>query len=155
MSTITMTIARINPPKPDKKRGTLEGTDGVRIGVFAEKLHLFNVGNTYEIEHTDGEYRNVLSARQVSAPVVSLDAARAAAAPTAAQFQTKEFGWQTHPVDAERMFVCSILNAAITAGRVNLDRKELAETTMMLRGLWNYAFVANGAARQPPRTAQG
>lgn len=155
MSTITMTIAAINPPKPDKKRGTIQGTDGTRLGVFAEKIGLFTIGHTYEIDHTDGEYRNVLAARPVSAPVVSLDAARAAAAPAAATPQTKEYGWQTHPVDAERMFVCSILNAAITAGKVSMDKAELAATTVMLRGLWNYAFVANGAARQPPRTAQG
>ncbi len=152
MSTITMTIATINEPKPGKTRGTIQGTDGVRLGVFAEKRSLFAIGSTYEIEHSDGEYRNVLSARQISSPVVSLDAARAAAAPAAAVPAGKEFGWQTHPVDAERMFVCSLLNAYIAAGKVGLESKELAEVTMKLRGLWNYAFVANGAAK---RTAQG
>lgn len=154
MSTLTMTIAEINLPKPDKKRGIIKGTNGNRLGCFAEKIGLFEIGKTYEIEHSDGEYQNVISAKLTVGPVVQLAAAREAAAAPASAPREKEFGWQTHPVDAERMFVCSILNAYIAAGKVGLDKGELASTTMMLRGLWNYAFVSNGRG-QEQRQAKG
>lgn len=156
MPTHTMTIADITHPKPDKKRGAVKGTDGARFGCFAEKIGLFEIGKTYEIEHTDGEYKNVTSAKPAVASVHSLDAARAAAAPaTSSPPRDKEFGWQTHPVDAERMFVCSTLNAFIAAGKVSLDSKELAAATIKLRGLWNYTFVSNSRAEPEQRRAQG
>jgi hypothetical protein len=51
---------------------------------------------------------------------------------------------ETCPKDAERMFVCSTLNAFIQAGKVHLEPEQLAAATMMLRRLWQYAFNGNG-----------
>jgi hypothetical protein len=153
----TITVKYLNPPREGKKRGSIKTTDDRFFGVFPETIHLFNVGGTYEIEYTDGEYANVKpgSVKQVasSAPLVPAvappppRAGEGGEGEALAHVRTDYFR-QTHPIDAERMFVCSLLNAAIAKGLVTLDRKQLAETTLMLRGLWNYAFVANARDAQ-------
>jgi hypothetical protein len=67
MPTTTMTVRYVNPPKPGKQRGSIKGTDDQILGVFADKLHLFESGATYEIEYSETvsngvTYRNVKSA---------------------------------------------------------------------------------------------
>src|SRR3984893_1568214 len=51
---------------------------------------------------------------------------------------------ETCPRDAERMFVCSTLNAFIQAGKVHLEPEQLASATMMLRRLWQNASTGKG-----------
>lgn len=53
MPTTTMTIAYINPPKPGKQRGSIKGTDGRFLGCFADKFHLFEIGQTYDVEYNE------------------------------------------------------------------------------------------------------
>ena len=70
MPTMTMTIKYVNPPKPGKQRGSIKGIDDQIVGVFADKLHLFREGGTYEIDYTETSangttYRNVKSATAV------------------------------------------------------------------------------------------
>jgi hypothetical protein len=52
MPTTTMTIKLINPPG-STGRGSIVGTDDQRLGIFPEKVALFEVGKTYEIEFTE------------------------------------------------------------------------------------------------------
>ena len=61
---------------------------------------------------------------------------------------------ETCPRDAERMFVCSTLNAFIQAGKVHLEPEQLASATMMLRRLWQYAFNGNGGTLTATATPQ-
>ena len=68
----------------------------------------------------------------------------AAAAPPAPPSAAGNTYRETCPKDAERMFVCSTLNAFIQAGKVHLEPEQLAAATMMLRRLWQYAFNGNG-----------
>ena len=158
----TMTIAFVNPPKIGKGRGSIKGTDGTQLGCFADKLHLFDQGQTYDVEFTETvsngvTYRNVKTAtliapepRQPAAPVrsaasppaqVPRTASPAPAPPSAA---SGDINRQTHPIDAERMWVCATLTAFIKAGKVDLDPRSLGEATMMLRRLWQYSFAAQG-----------
>lgn len=165
MGTLTMTIQFINPPKEGKARGFIKGTNetgaSVSLGCFDDKLHLFERGQTYDIEFTDGQYQNVKTAILVSPPQrpapppVAAPPARPRvvaaipappppqAAPLPSYMPNGDINRQTHPLDAERMFVCSILNASIQAGRVHVEERELFEKTMMLRRLWQYAFQAS------------
>src|ERR1700686_3180521 len=53
MPTTTMTIAYINPPKPGKQRGSIKGTDGRFLGCFADKFHLFEIGQTYDVNYNE------------------------------------------------------------------------------------------------------
>jgi hypothetical protein len=81
---MTMTVKYVNPPKAGKQRGSIKGTDDQILGVFADKMHLFEAGATYEIEYTETTssgvtYRNVKSATAVAvAPTASTAASPAA-----------------------------------------------------------------------------
>jgi hypothetical protein len=113
------------------------------IGVFADKLHLFEPGSTYQIEYTETvssgvTYRNVKSATAVAAP-----AAPANAAP-AAGFNTYR---ETSANDAKRMFVCANLSALIRAGEVKNDKASLWNATQLLCALWDHTFGEAGTFR--------
>jgi hypothetical protein len=123
--TMTMTVKYVNPPKAGKQRGSIKGADDQILGVFADKVHLFEPGSTYEIEYTETvssgvTYRNVKSATAVAAP-----AAPANAVPPAG-FNTYR---ETSANDAKRMFVCANLSALIRAGEVKNDKVSLWNAT--------------------------
>ena len=164
MPTTTMTIAYINPPKPGKQRGSIKGTDGRFLGCFADKFHLFEIGQTYDVDYNEVPMNGTILKTVKSATLIEPEpqptpparrtspspasgraaepgtAAVQSAPPSAASNTYRE----TCPKDAERMFVCSTLNAFIQAGKVHLEPEQLAAATMMLRRLWQYAFNGNG-----------
>jgi hypothetical protein len=147
-----ITVQAINFPPDGKKRGTIRTTEGQTLGVWPEKISLFRQGGTYDVAIEERNFngatlRNITDARPLAAPPA------AAAEPRQQQQASTGNGngngnagyyRPTAPVDAERMFVCSILNAFVQAGKVELEPRSLAAATMMLRRLWAYAFVANG-----------
>ncbi len=142
MGHVTLTIAEIRWPAEGKDRGGVVGADGRKFGCFREKLGLFAVGNTYEIEVTDGQYQNVKSARLVAADAPSRQ--QAAPAPQA-NGSGNGYYRPTSPEDSERMFVCATLGALIRAGEVKNDKGQLFHTTQMLRLIWQHTFGAQGA----------
>lgn len=149
MPTTTMTIQYVNPPKNGKQRGSIKSTDGDMLGCFADKLHLFEVGGTYEIEYTQTEsggttYQNVKSATRVETPANATSHAPVGG----------DIFRQTHPIDSERMFLCSVLNAFIQSGAVKLDKSELAAATTIIRGLYRFNY-GDGFAVQQQRRANG
>ena len=165
MPTTTMTIAYINPPKPGKQRGSIKGTDGRFLGCFADKFHLFEIGQTYDVDYNEVPMNGTILKTVKSATLIEPDprpapparrispspaSGRAAEAGTAAVQSAPQSAAggntyrETCPRDAERMFVCSTLNAFIQAGKVHLEPEQLAAATMMLRRLWQYAFNGNG-----------
>jgi hypothetical protein len=143
MPTMTMTVRYVNPPKPGKQRGSIKGTDDQIVGVFADKLHLFREGETYEIEYTETSangttYRNVKSATAVEAPAPTSEAA---ASPAYSSYR------ETSPTDAKRMFVCANLSALIRAGEVKNDKASLWNATQLLCSLWDHTFGEAGTFR--------
>ena len=64
---------------------------------------------------------------------------------------------ETCAKDAERMFTCSILNAFIQAGKVDLNGPQLVNHTLMLRKVWQHTFgqTAEAAAAVPAKMAAG
>jgi hypothetical protein len=138
MPSTTMTIKLINPPG-STGRGSIVGTDDQRLGIFPEKVALFEVGKTYEIEYTETDrngktLRNVKGAKQVAGPTPQALQASPPAPTGNGHYR------QTDPVDAERMFVTKLLGDAITSGAVKFDKQELWSATQMLRGLWKHTF---------------
>lgn len=125
-STTTLTVKLINPPAPGKSRGSIVGMDGQRIGAFGEKIGLFEVGKTYEVEYVESEYngsmlKNVRSAKEIaSAPA----AQGTAHIPAAAPFRTPE-----------QMSVTEIICAYIASGRCEPDK--LKEIIGYVRRAWN------------------
>jgi hypothetical protein len=143
MPTMTMTVKYVNPPKAGKQRGSIKGADDQILGVFADKMHLFEPGSTYDIEYTETvssgvTYRNVESATAVAAP-----AAPANAAPSSGHNTYRE----TSANDAKRMFVCANLSALIRAGEVKNDKASLWNATQLLCSLWDHTFGEAGTFR--------
>jgi hypothetical protein len=143
MPSMTMTVKYVNPPKAGKQRGSIEGTDDQILGVFADKMHLFEPGSTYEIEFTETTsggvtYRNVKSATAVAAP-----ATPAGAAPSNGLNTYREISAN----DAKRMFVCANLSALIRAGEVKNDKASLWNATQLLCSLWDHTFGDAGTFR--------
>jgi hypothetical protein len=143
MPTMTMTVKYVNPPKAGKQRGSIKGADDQILGVFADKMHLFEPGSTYEIEYTETvssgvTYRNVKSATAVAA------APTASTGPTTAAHNTYR---ETSANDAKRMFVCANLSALIRAGEVKNDKASLWNATQLLCSLWDHTFGEAGTFR--------
>jgi hypothetical protein len=152
MGTTTLTVKLINPPG-STGRGSIVGTDDQRLGIFPEKVALFEVGKTYEVEYTETDrngktLRNVKSAKQVAGP--SPQAQQQAPAANGHGNGNGHYR-QTDPVDAERMFVTKLLGDAITSGAVKFEKQELWSATQMLRGLWKHSFGHDGAVSERPR----
>ena len=143
MPIMTMTVKYVNPPKAGKQRGSIKGTDDQILGVFADKMHLFEPGSTYEIEYTETLssgviYRNVKSATTVAAPAITTGAAPSSG------FNTYR---ETSANDAKRMFVCANLSALIRAGEVKNDKAALWNATQLLCSLWDHTFGEAGTFR--------
>lgn len=162
----TITVARIIPAKDRGKSATIKGIDGRMFGIWPDKLGLVNDGGTYEIDFSETikngtTYRDIKAIRQVqprqpaqasqrkSDPFVTSDEMRqarslgAAATPPAEPRRENGNGnyyRPTAPRDAERMFVCSTLNAFIQTGRVECDGAELAHRVNVLREVWQTTF---------------
>jgi hypothetical protein len=146
MGHVTLTIAEIKWPAEGKARGNVIATDGRKFGCFREKFGLFQVGGTYDVEISDGQYQNVVSAKLIAASPAAQQAATASAPAPGANGSGNGNGYYrpTSPVDAERMFVTATLTALIKAGEVKNDKQQLWAATQMLRGLWRHTFGFDG-----------
>jgi hypothetical protein len=51
----TIRIKYVNQPREGKKMGSIKGDDGTIIGVYPDKLSLFQQGQTYTVEYDEGE----------------------------------------------------------------------------------------------------
>ncbi len=147
MPTTTLTVKLINPPG-STGRGSIVGMDDQRLGIFPEKVSLFEVGKTYEIEFTETDrngktLRNVKSAKLIAAASPQGQPAAAATVPAPGANGNGHYR-PTDPVDAERMFVCATLTALIRAGEVKNDKQQLWAATQMLRGLWKHTWGFDG-----------
>jgi hypothetical protein len=149
IKTATVKIKYVNSPKEGKTRGSVKGTNNEFFGVDVSKLSLFEVGMTYDIRYTEnGEWRTVVSATLIEPErkAAPQPATRPAAAPVATSVPGGDINRQTHPIDAERMFVCSMLNASIAARVIDpRDLKEMGQATTNFKRLWSFAFMANRA----------
>jgi hypothetical protein len=145
MPSMTMTIKLINPPG-STGRGSIVGTDDQRLGVFPEKVALFEVGKTYEVEYTETDrngktLRNVKSAKQVASPAAQQAAASAPAA-NGNGYGNGNYR-PTDPADAKRIFVCANLTAMIRAGKVENTKESLWATTQILCQVYDHTFGNN------------
>ncbi len=138
MPTGTITVKYVNPPKAGKKKGSIKTADGQMFWVWANKLPEFTPDMIYEIEYSEeqwnGEtFRTVTKATPKATP------------PTQANGVRTNSYRETSPADAERMFVCSLLNAAIAAGKLQLSAESLVAAIKTTRTAWQHTFGASHA----------
>jgi hypothetical protein len=144
MGLITMTIAEIRRPAEGKDRGNIIGTDGTRLGCFREKLGLIQIGATYELEITDGQYQNVKSVKQVAATCAPTQQQPASTPRTHVNGNGGGNSYRrTDPVDSERMFVCATLGAFIKAGKIEPELGKVVNAIQVLRTAYQRTLGAD------------
>jgi hypothetical protein len=143
MPKVEFTVAEIKLPPAGKDRGNIVTTDGRKYGLFREKISLCQVGGHYEAEVTEGQYCNIVSAKLIAAASPQGQPAAPTAPAPSANGNGQHYR-PTSPEDAERMWVCATLTALIRAGEVKNDKRQLWETTNMLRALWSHSFGNGG-----------
>jgi hypothetical protein len=146
--TTTMTIKLINQPG-STGRGSIVGTDDQRLGVFPEKVGLFEVGKTYAIEFTETDRGGKTLRNVKSAKLVAASPAAQSAAPTAPATNGngngnghKSGNGNGHSAafrTPEQLFVCEILTAYIGTGKCT-NPAELKDTIVKLRDAWRVTF---------------
>jgi len=140
MPTMTLTVARIDPPKPNGKKGTIVGTDGQVIYAYPDKTTQFAPGRTYQIEYSTSDWKgktfnNLESFVQIAAPVTtSAPRAEPFVSGTYRPTETISAPTVTTPSVDERIFVQGMVQNFIRSGEVTLDNVETAVTKM--RGVW-------------------
>ena len=161
----TVTVQYVNGPKPGKKLGTIKTREDEYFYVRPDMLRHFQQGETYDLGYTETQGNNGLPLRTVQKAVPvkraaadptenypSRQAARRDAEPQREPPRQPQNGSgggyyrPTSPRDAERMFVCSTLNAFIQTGRVAEDVTALTGYVDMLRQVWRATFGADDAA---------
>jgi hypothetical protein len=152
--TSTITVAKVwQPFEPTGKKGTIVDTQDNRWKVFTDKLGNYQQGATYNIEYDhwlnphDGKvYHTIVKsmpadgAAQPAATTHNPVTAITAPKPNGHALAPRQ---RTDPTDAERMFVCSILNAFVSANKVEPDLTTLVGDVQMLRDVWRNTFGAD------------
>lgn len=140
MPKATITIAFVNPPKEGAKSGTLKTKNNEIYGCWPDKLGHFAVGKTYEVEYTEREhngktYKNVTHGKEVQPPAQTTGTGNGGG-------YTRQ---PTSPVDAERMFVCGAINAAIQGGHLPIEGGAVEGAVNAMRQVWEKTFGASEA----------
>ena len=136
MSQQTITIAFVNQPRQaGGKKGSVKDTEGRYWGVWADKLGQYQVGQSYDITFETTQWQGK--------DQHTIKSATARGAPVAANNGNGMTPRQpTAPTDAERMFVCSLLNAGIQSGKIDVSENSVGAATNMLRRVWQGTFGA-------------
>jgi hypothetical protein len=139
----TITVQYVNPPKPGKKMGSIKDTTGRYINVWPDKLAQFQPNGTYNVLIEEGSWQG----KQTYTLKSMADEAPAPKANGSAPIQEAKplkpvplAPRETSGKDAERMFVCSLMNAGIQAGQINLGEDDLTSTVTSLRFVWQQTF---------------
>jgi len=147
MPNATVTVAYVNPPKPGKKMGSIKDTNDEYYGVYPEKLSLFQKGGTYEIDYlVQGDFKKVRDVKPAGGMALS-----------GGTTQNGNGGnyRPTSPVDAERMYVCSLVNAGIQAGRIDFTEGAIEAATNAARNAWRNTFGAVTPLNTPAPPVRG
>lgn len=151
MPTTRMTIKYVNEPKEGKSRGSIKATDDTFLGCPQALLKLFEKGKTYDVTYSEsGEWKTVTGATEVET-----ERPRLAASNPSPTSQTK---YETCAKDAERMYVCSLVNAFIQAGKIEPTAEHVTKATNAMRVAWQRTFGGQDGtfqASEAGRVARG
>lgn len=143
MQQATIQVQFVNQPKTATGPGSVKDSNGKYWKVWSPKkqgdpsLDDFVAGGTYSITYKPGTYQG-----KPDDTITSVTQTAGAVAPKT-NGHTIAPRQSTSPTDAERMFTCSLLNAFIQAGKVELSPDEVEGATLMLRGIWQNTFGAD------------
>jgi hypothetical protein len=136
MPTATVTVRWVNQPKEGRKLGSIKTDDNQLFGVWPETLGEFKPNGIYEIEYTERHFDDGKIYKTVKTVAPK---GMAPPRPAGNRFSGPR---ETSMKDAERMFVCSLLNAAIQSGKVEFSGAKLEAAVNGLRSVWANTFAA-------------
>ena len=144
----TIRVAKVFDLKTGRRRGTLKDANGVLWSPWAKDMATYVEGRDYTVEFEINEnggvaYRNIESGRVLAAksePQRSSSTVSNGHSIGTRKMNDQQFYRPTSPRDAERMFVCSTLNAFIQTGRVDQDVTALTNYVETLRQVWRDTF---------------
>jgi hypothetical protein len=141
-----ITIAEI---KQKPKRSIIVTSDGKQYGCWTDKLAKLGLeqGATYNVEtesfETDSGNTlfNITAAKRVTigVPDASKDSGTHRT-PAAQPSGGNGYYRPTSPVDSERMFVCSLMNAFIQAGKIEPEQTRVVRAIEVLRNAYQATF---------------
>jgi hypothetical protein len=123
---LTIEVAETHPPQNGKKLAKIKTKTGQEFGIWPDKLATLRVGQRYEVEVEESEfkgrtYRKITAAK----PANGASMTAAASAPAAAAAN-----------EAEMQFVRELLAASVRSGGVTFAAADLRSAIAMLRALW-------------------
>ena len=115
------------------------------VNFYADKAATLERGERYEIQY-QGDLKLVTSFKHITPhghQATGNEAPRTPQQGNGKKMDTQNYFRPTSPRDAERMFVCSTLNAFIQTGRVPNEVPALVSYVTALRDVWQQTFGAD------------
>jgi hypothetical protein len=148
-----ITPSFVNPPRPGKKMGSAKLPDNSILYFYPDKVSL-TPGQAVTVEYADKMFGD--KPAKVIERVVQPNGSNGHAAPAPSGGGYQRAG--TDKETAERIYVCGIINAAVSAGKLDLSTDALISATEAARDAWAATFGAprpeagqhpNGASDTP------
>lgn len=127
MPSAIVKVTYVNQPQANKVNGSIKVEDGTYYGVKPGMLGLFQPNNTYEIQYESSDFKGKTYHKVIS--VKPAPAANDGVAPA-------KVGYKTDDVTAERIFVCGIVNAALTSSQIAPQTTDLVQVVNSAREAW-------------------
>ncbi len=132
MPTEQIEISYVNQPKVPRGPGSIKSAVGDYYKVWPKEVPLgnFQVGGIYRVDYEEDEYQGKLQKTIKRALPVGPVVIKGNAGAPAQKVVTQAARARTNPDDAERMWTCALVTAAVQSGKVDL----LTESEVLLAG---------------------
>ena len=137
-----ITVAKVEPPAPNRKQGTIHDTKGARWKVWADKIPNYAVGSTYEITFKTNQFNNQTFNVIDSAKPLST------ASPQQAQAAAATY---THADDkkSEQIAILALVKPWIEKIQVG-DAAAMEHAIRAARTAWRQAWKSRVESSRPP-----
>jgi hypothetical protein len=118
-------VAETHPPQNGKKLAKVKTKAGEEFGIWPGKLSALQVGGRYDIEFDESEFKGKVYRKITKAQPANGDGELPKSSPAS---------------DAEQRFVASVLGAAISTGKVEIETNALVNAIRATRAAWANTF---------------
>jgi len=140
MATTVAQIKYVNPAR-DGYKPSIKTEDGQSFGCKDHQLAIFERGQTYRIEYSERTFNGkVFKSVESAAPVEMGGGGSSQTGAASPGAKGNGYKTSTSPEDSERMFVCSLMNAFIQAGKIEPEQGRVITAVNVLRGAYARTF---------------
>lgn len=149
MSTATITVQEILPPKPGGKMHVVVDTNGDKYYVFSDKVHHYDIGGVYDVTYKLSQFKT----RNVDSAVRSRAAPSAPQQRAPTQHTGGNAGGGAHD---EHIHVSLILKEAIRANLLDPNNEDaVVELAMKARSAHKRIWSPAPQRQAPPQSDAG